>query len=757
MSDLFYLSLKLLTLFSFKHKNELALMMNDMYNDSYFCMEFIIMFISPFHVFRKTALVLALSAFWSGLLWANQPEVVQTMETIEVTASADDVYVATQANSVLKSDKPLFETAQSVSVITNEQLQQKQPDSFNQILQGTSGVNAGYLGRRGFDDFIIRGQIASDNMFVDGLRLSKDMLNSVDPSGLESVQVLKGPSSVGFGLVSPGGLVNVTTKRPTSENFKRATLSYGSYDLKRASFDVNIAPNTSEKGAFRLNGSITDKEDPTDEVYWKNYYIASSYNFNLGEDKNLTLSASYQNREFVRQQGVPAYGSLLANPNANFDSTRFINEPTDINYYDNYLASLNYSQKFAKNWQFKHNFNYFNSSMMGALTAFRGYPTRNRVINYGEIQRRNAIQHRDIESYAMDNQLHKTFKLGKTEHQFTFGVDAMLDQLDLRIAQTGNLKNNLNLTTPIYHLTDATLNSHRYDISKMHYIGVYLRNQMKYDDWILNLALRHDWAKTKLDSTNLLTNVQTISQTNDRAFTGNASLMYSWNDRVAPYISYATSFMPQAGADINGNAFSPETGQQVEVGVKMQTADQRVQGSLAWFDLRKQNIQTTDPTDSNYKVLTGEQQTRGVEMDLVASLTDQWNILANYSYTPDAKTTKSNILADVGKRIAFVPEHTANLSTQYYFDPSKQGWNIGAGLRYVGDSETNSTSQLNLPSYHVYDFNVGYEAPHWGIAFNLKNIFDKQYYTGMVSQTTNDGIVAVGDPRTALISFKLNY
>lgn len=208
--------------------------MNDMYNDSYFCMEFITMFISPFHVFRKTALVLALSTFWSGLLWAKQPEAVQAMETIEVTASADDAYVATQANSVLKSDKPLFETAQSVSVITREQLDQKQATTLTEALNGVAGVSAGQYGRRGWDDMTIRGQLTSSQVLVDGMRTatSTNFLNSMDISGLESVQVVKGPASVGFGQMQPGGVINLATKRPKAENFNHVNLSYGSYDFK---------------------------------------------------------------------------------------------------------------------------------------------------------------------------------------------------------------------------------------------------------------------------------------------------------------------------------------------------------------------------------------------------------------------------------------------------------------------------------------------------------------------------------------------
>ena len=201
----------------------------------------------------------------------------------------------------------LFETAQSISVVTNQQIEQKQAKTISEALEGVAGVSSGQYGRRGWDDFIIRGQISSSQTYIDGLRVqtSDNVLRAEDISGLESIEVVKGPTSVGFGFALPGGLVNLTTKRPQAETAYRGTLSYGSYNLREGTFDINYAPNNTEKGAFRLVGRVSDQDDPTDYVYFKNYYIAPSYNFDLGEKNDLSVIASYQHREYVRQQGIP--------------------------------------------------------------------------------------------------------------------------------------------------------------------------------------------------------------------------------------------------------------------------------------------------------------------------------------------------------------------------------------------------------------------------------------------------------------------
>jgi iron complex outermembrane receptor protein len=684
----------------------------------------------------------------------NEPAVLDQL-TVDSTEEPDS-YVATHAASVLKSDAPLFETAQSVSVVTREQLDQKQATTLNEALQGVSGVTAGFYGRRGFDDVIIRGQTSTDNMFIDGLRLSKDLLNAIDLSGMQEIQVLKGPASVNFGLIQPGGLINATTKRPQAETFYRAGLSYGSYDFKQATFDLNYAPQHSEKGAFRLTGRVANQDDATDYVYFKNLYLAPSYTFDLGERSDLSVAASYQKREYLRSQGVPTVGTLIKNSASTFENSRFINDLGNIYNYEVYRLGYNFEHRFDNDWKFKQNFAYFNSDMTGSLLAFRGFAANS---NNTIITRRVSNQDRNIQSYSMDNSLQKNLQWGATVHDVMLGVDGMTDELDAIGSQSSNSGNNLNLNQPVYGQARQTITSRTHSITRTQYLGLYLKDRISWDDrLIMNLAGRYDWADSKVNNK---LSPSASSSSSDTAFTGNASLMYKWNNILAPYVSYATSFMPQAGATYDGQAYDPEEGKQIEVGLKLQSPDQRIQASLAWFDLKKQNVATDDPEHDGYSVLVGEQTTRGIETEFAANLSPQWQLSANYSYTPEAKITKTTVEADLGAAINQIPKHAWAINTQYYFAPDRQGWYLGGGLRYVGNREVAvsglAVDHVNLPDYTVYDVNIGYVAKRWSSTLVFKNLFDQVYYTGIVSPTLSGGVVALGDRRQINFSVNFNY
>ena len=174
---------------------------------------------------------------------------------------------------------------------------------------------------------------------------------------MDQVQILKGPASINFGLVAPGGMVNLVTKRPEAESFARASMTYGSYSLKEGTFDLNYSPNNSEKGAFRLNGRISDQDDPTDYVYFKNFYISPSYNFDLGDNTDLSVIASYQHREYIRQQGLPVIGTLKDNPNGPIDRSLYIGDPNFGKYEaDVYRTGYTFKHTFDNGWNFNQNF-----------------------------------------------------------------------------------------------------------------------------------------------------------------------------------------------------------------------------------------------------------------------------------------------------------------------------------------------------------------------------------------------------------------
>ncbi|QNX16058.1 TonB-dependent siderophore receptor [Acinetobacter seifertii] len=682
---------------------------------------------------------------------AEQQNSASVLPTISIQAQKESTspYVATKATSALKSDAPLFKTAQSVSVVTREQLDQKQARTLADALEGVAGVEAGKLGRRGWDDFVIRGQTSSDSVYVDGLRVGQNTYVATELSGMDQVQVLKGPASINFGLVAPGGMVNLVTKRPEAENFARASMTYGSYSLKEGTFDLNYSPNNSEKGAFRLNGRIADQDDPTDYVYFKNYYISPSYNFDLGDNTDLSIIASYQHREYIRQQGLPVIGTLKDNPNGAIDRSLYIGDPNFGKYEaDVYRTGYTFKHAFDNGWSFNQNFAVQKTEMDGTA-VFAQTKKFWADSSYTTINRANNSRHQVIDnlSFAIDNRLNKQFDLYGMQHDINIGVDAFQEKSDYTNDKYDI--GNLNIYDPVYG-QKVTLKQNVRDINRLKYLGFYLRDRIQLNDqWLLSLSGRQDWAQTQ--STSLVTS--SASKQSDNAFTGSASVMYTLNDIVAPYVSYATSFTPNSGTDVNNNPFKPEEGKQVEVGMKLQSPDQRVQGAIAWYDLKRQNVLVTDTTNSGYKAQRGEQLTRGIETELSAEILEGLKLTAAYTYTIDAEISKDANSSNVGKALDNIPEHAYSLSARYKFDPtSKLGWYVGGGFR--GETyKTVDGLDVHVPGYTVFDTEAGYDAGHWGAQLAIRNLFDKDYYAGAL----NENLVTLGNPRQINFTVKFNY
>lgn len=699
--------------------------------------------------YRKSPLALAILPFIVTATYAqsnsNQSDTDSSiLPTISIQAQKiDHPYVAQNAASLLKSDAPLFETAQAVSVVTREQLDQKQATTLAEAINGIAGVVSGQRGRRGWDDFNIRGQSANNQIFIDGLRTSARSAVAVDLSGIDQVQVLKGPASVNFGQVAPGGLVNLVTKRPEAENFARTDLSYGSYDFKQATFDLNYAPQNTEKGAFRLSGRYADQDDPVDYVYFKNLYISPTYNFDLGEHADLSVIASYQHREYQRYQGAPLVGTLLPSSLGKIDSSFFSGDPASDPYKaDVYRAGWNFKYDFGNELVFRQNAAVQKTEMNGGFISLQAGGTETAV------KRRLEVQDWDYTNYTIDQNLQKTFQFGQITHELLLGFDVMQEKRET-LADRCNFAS-INPFQPHYNqgcITALSLNSH--SITELQDMGLYARNRIDLgDQWIINLSGRYDWAKSS--SENVLKGTKTDPQ-DDQAFTGNASVMYLANQFVAPYISYATSFIPNIGTDKNDALFEPEKGKQYEIGMKFQSADQQIQGALSWFDLRRQNVLVNDPTDINYQITEGEQTTQGIEAEVNAALSDRWTSSVAYAYTYDSKTTKSTELTAIGERLENTPEHTYSLMTRYR-PQGVLGWYVGAGITGASATELAGLN-VELPAYTIYNADAGYDTEHWGAQLSIRNLFDKNYYSGVI----DNRVVAFGNPRQVNFAVKFKY
>ncbi|WP_448761451.1 TonB-dependent siderophore receptor [Acinetobacter tandoii] len=695
---------------------------------------------------KNTLLGFMPSSLALAILSVIQPAFAEdnVLPTITLTAEnpqADgDVPTTTQS---LKSEQPLFKTAKSVSVVTKEQIEKKQAMNLTDAIQGVAGVISAPLGRRGADDFIIRGQLSSDAIYVDGLRQAQASDSPSNITGLERIEVVKGPDSMDFGQTAPGGIVNLVTKRPVQDDFNQLDLRYGSHNLRQIGVDTNHTLEGSDKAAWRLNANYSDQDDATDHVYFKNFYISPSYNFDLGDQTDLSVIASYNHKEYVRQQGLPVYGSILPNSNGQVSRHLFIGEPSVDPYLsDSMRIAYNLKHIFDDGWTFKQNFAVQNSRLDGQAVFIS-----KSIANSSTITRQGRDQHYDDINFSIDNNIAKTVELGNMQHHLMWGLDGMHDTRD--IWNYNCTITALNIYAPRYTNQDwcatKTLRSDSVETT-LKTMGVYLKDQVDMTDRLnINLGLRHDWASIDAKS-NYNDNESSKSS---QAFSGSIAGLYTYNDWVSPYVSYSTSFLPVTDVDVDGNVFAPEKAKQYEVGLKFQALDQRLQASLAWFDLTRFNVVSSDANGDKYQ--TGEENTQGIETELAVRILPNWVVSANYTYLPTARIVDNEISGYEGKRLNNVSEQMFNLNTRYEFNQGAlQGWFIGAGVR----SESKKSSykyDYTLPGYALFDAEMGYDAGSWQASVNAKNIFDKEYYAGGLS----NNVVTVGDERQ--VNFNVRY
>lgn len=663
--------------------------------------------------------------------------------TVTVSGALDSGYTAKKAASSTKSDTPLFETPQAISVLTRAYLDARQVTTLNEAIQTTAGVASGGYGRRGLDDFTIRGQRSSESIYVDGLKLGQSNYIAQEVFGVDSIEIVKGPASINFGQMQPGGIVNMISKRPRAEDFNEVGFTVGNYGYRQATFDVGRAlPSDNGKAAFRIAGMGANADDATDKVWYKNRYLAPSLTLDLGARTDLTILAALNHRIYVRQQGLPVLGSLLAAPGKAVPKSLFTGDDS-VSPYDSVQRTIGYAltHRFDSGWTLHQNFRVLDLTLDGGLVNVSGAMQAN-----GNIARNVLLQDIGERSAALDTYLSRSFVLGAIAHTVMAGLDLNHDNASNTSQRCAIAA--INAYAPVYGKAYSACVVQTNEKDELAYAALYLRDQIRFNEqWSLNLAARHDRATTTV---RLLTPGTSTDQ-DSHATTGNVALRYQASPNVAPYISYATSFLPVAGSDFSSNPFKPEQGKQAELGAKFQTTDQRLGATLAYYTLTRTNVTVSDLSHTGYSTQVGQQRSNGFEAELVANLRNGWDLSAAIS-TVDAHTTDDTTAANIGKRIQNVPGRSSSVWANYQFDGVLAGWRGGVGMRHESD-KTAPTVTFSVPAYTVADASLSYQGRGYRVQFNVKNLFGKDYYAGLLSANT----VALGDPRTLMLKTVFDF
>ncbi|XAH25533.1 TonB-dependent siderophore receptor [Xylophilus sp. GW821-FHT01B05] len=622
-------------------------------------------------------------------------------------------YIAKRGATATKTDTPLIETPQSISVITRDQMDAQGIQTVEQSLRYTAGVLTeitGYDLR--YASLNIRGFDAS--LYRDGLRVFKtgtygDWL--ADPQALERVEVLKGPSAVLYGQGGPGGLVNQVSKRPTATPINEVTVSAGNHDRYQAAFDIGRPLNDDGSLLFRLNGLVRDSKTQTDYSQDNRLFIAPALTWKPSARTTLTVLADVTRDRMTPKSWWPNQSLLNNYAQGKIPVHTFAGEPS-FDHYNRDMTSIGYllEHQFDDSLTLRQNLRYAHYTLDYQHVYATAVRNDNRSVN-----RASLISRSTSSTTTVDTHVQKDFSSGALRHKLLVGFDYQ-DFSGREDLGFGNAPT-LDIFNPVYG-TPFTAPVTARNTADVRQYGLYAQDQLRLGRWIVNGGLRHDRADTERSAGTAQVSAR------DGKTTGSTGLLYLFDSGLAPYASYATSFVPVVGTNYSITP-QPETGKQFEVGIKYQPpgSDSFITASL--FDLRKQNVTTLDPNSAVLRVQTGEVRSRGLELEAKTRLARSVDLIASYTWL-DAWVSRSNDPRELGKRPFQTARNTAKLWIDYAFQNNAlRGWGVGGGVRYTGPTVADTYNQYFNAGYTLFDAAVHYGAGPVRFSLNVANLGNK--------------------------------
>ncbi|WP_158807487.1 TonB-dependent siderophore receptor [Beijerinckia sp. L45] len=649
-----------------------------------------------------------------------------------------DGYVPRVSATGTKTATPLIETPQSISVIGAEQIRDQNAQSVVQATRYSSGVLSQTFGNDNRNDFLlIRGLPAQQSgYFLDGMQLASPGFSTfrVEPFDLERIEVLKGPASVLYGGSNTGGILNMVSKRPTETPHASIELGIDNYGNKYSHFDVGGPVGTSNQWFYRVEGVARGGDTQTAYTQDGRLSIAPSLTYAPDAATSITVISSYQKDRTKGQNFLPYFGTVQNATFGKIPTNLFTSDPGYDTFQRN-QALIGYSaeHKFNDVFTVRQNLRYSDLRITDRTLFGTGYDGSANGSN-AELSRLNFETAPHLTEFSVDTQAEARFTTGPISHVALVGVDYKHFTLFDNQAFAFGSAFDLNLLQPIYAGATVPNPAGTLIHNTQNQVGVYAQEQAKLGNLTLVLSGRHDSLETTIN--NVLTPASS-AQSNDGAFTGRVGLIYTTDQGIAPYATYATSFDPQLGTNTSTQtALLPQKGQLEEVGIKYQPIGSNLSFTGALFNIVQTNVPTTDPNFVLGEVQTGQERSRGFELEAQGSLTDGLKILA--AYTGYQVTTTQNDITPslVGKTPTGVPQNFGSLFLDYTMqETALRGLGAGAGTRYIGGSYASTDNTFGVPAVVLADTTIHYEREHWRTALNVTNVFDKTYVSTCSSTT----------------------
>ncbi|AIO76111.1 TonB-dependent siderophore receptor [Burkholderia multivorans] len=685
-----------------------------------------------------------------------------TLPAITVNAASEGDgtvgLVAKRSRTGTKTDTPIEEIPQTINVVTAQQIEMTGATDVNTALRYVPGFSS--YGSDNRSDWYAALRGFTPTAYVNGLQVPNTLnLASwrVDPYMIDSITVLRGPTSVLYGAGDPGAIVDVKTKLADGERVREAGVEIGNYARKQFMIDVGDKLDPDGKYAYRFVGVARDGNAVTGPNNDQRVALAPSFRWRPNADTSLTLSATYlQDWGDISSNFLPAAGTVLPNPNGQITKDIYEGDG-NFNYYRKKQWSLGYQFEHNLNsmWTFRQNTRWMHLSLDNASVFANGFVGE----DMADVSRWAGLFQMNYSRFDIDNNLEGRFGTGPFEHTLLLGFhynrQTATDSEWLAAAPALNLYNPVYVpvTMGVFSDPDATSRTNTY--TTMNTFGLYAQDQIKWNRWTLTLGGREDWVNMRMDDRA----AGTQSKADVSAFTGRVGLTYQAGYGLSPYISYSTSFNPIIGVSLlDGGVPKPTRGRQIEAGLRWQPPGKNLMLNAAIYQINQTNgvtpaLPTQDPGGTK-SVQTGEVRARGIELSATGKVTPNLSLIASYAYQ-DVKVVQANDATlnnwpvDIPR-----PRQMASLWADWTWHTGPlAGFGLGGGVRYQSASAGAADNSLTVSSYTLIDAAVHYDVRNWRFAVNATNLFNRHYISGC--QSTN--VCMFGNDRTVIATAKYNW
>ncbi|PIG94152.1 TonB-dependent receptor [Gloeocapsopsis sp. IPPAS B-1203] len=628
-----------------------------------------------------------------------------------VVTGQQDGYSVPNATTATRMDTPLRDIPQSIQVVPQQVLEDQQVIRASEALRNVSGVQRGNTLGGIIEVFSIRGFQQFGGTLRNGFR---NRFSVAETANLERIEVLKGPASVLYGNLDPGGVINYVTKQPLSEHFYAAGLQVGSFGLVRPTLDFSGPLNPERTLLYRLNTAYERGGNFRNfDTEVERFFISPVVTWKISDRTDLILELEYVNGQRPFDRGLVALGTGIAD--IPFD--RILGEPDDFMEATSFSTGYRLEHRFNDDWTIRNQFRYSFSNNINS----RIEPGRLNEAT-GELNREFAEAETTERNYELQTNLVGNFATGSIQHTLLFGVD--LSWVNEGGESRFEPAPSINIFNPVHGIAPRPGRDEFSDVfpleSQTNTLGFFLQDQITLAE---NLKLLIGGRFDNIDQSS------PSDERQDQAFSPRVGIVYQPIEPISLYTSFSRSFQPNFGNRADGSLLEPVRGTQYEVGVRGEFLNGSLITNLAAYEITRSNLAVTDPDNPNFSIPSGEQRSRGVELDVTGQILPGWNIIASYAYT-DARVTKDDNLQP-GNLLDGVPFNSASLWSTYEIQTGNfQGLGFGLGLFYVGERQGDLNNSFQVPSYVRTDASIFYRRNNWRAGININNLFNVDYIEG---------------------------